>query len=93
MLSEDQSRVARGLYPEPHRVLGCHALEEGVGFAVRVGVGGLFGVFGWLYSSRLGWVRIYATNTGDWLLVRTREGRPLILSPADPEGVQRELGG
>jgi hypothetical protein len=61
------------------------ALREELGFAVRVGVGGLFGTFGLLWTSRKGWTSVYITRADGFVLLVTRAGRPLLITPADPE--------
>lgn len=74
------------------RVLDKRAAEELMGRAVRVGVGGLFGVFGLLKTDRLGWVGCYITTLEPLVLVELREGRPLLVSPSDAEGFAAALG-
>lgn len=74
------------------RVLRRADIRTTLGFAMRVGVGGLFGVFGLLWTSKLGWVRIYVTTTDGWLLVSRRNALPLLISPKDPEAMRRALG-
>ena len=73
------------------RVLTRKDIRDSLGFAMRVGVGGLFGVFGLLWTQKLGWVGIYATTMEPWLLVTRRRGRPLLLSPRDPHALARAL--
>jgi len=75
------------------RVLSRADLREVLGFAVRVGVGGLFGVFGWLWSTKRSWVQIYATSVDGWVLVERRVGRPLLLSAKDGAGFALAVGG
>lgn len=55
------------------------------GNMIRVGAGGLFGTFGWLWNRKSGRMDCYVTNLGPWVVVRRRTGRAIILSPADPE--------
>lgn len=73
------------------RVLRRADVRTTLGFALRVGVGGLFGVFGLLWTSKLGWVRIYVTTTDGWLLVSRKSGMPVIISPKDPEALRRAI--
>jgi hypothetical protein len=73
------------------RVLSRDRFRETLGFALRVGIGGLFGVFGYLWSNKLGWVTIYATSTDDWVLIERRGSGPLILTPKDAEGLVAAL--
>lgn len=73
------------------RVLARSQFRETLGFALRVGVGGLFGVFGFLWSNKLGWVTIYVTSTDNWVLIQRRGAGPLILTPKDADGLVRAL--
>jgi hypothetical protein len=45
----------RMIHPKPFR--------QEFGMAFRVGVGGLWGGFGWLWTSRQGWVEFYVSRT------------------------------
>lgn len=63
-----------------------------LGFLLRFGVGGLGGVYGRFWSSRRGWLDIYATRERELVLLRPVSGRPLLLSPADPAGFLEALG-
>jgi hypothetical protein len=59
-------------------------LKERFRWALRVGVGGLFGGFGWLYTSK-GWVEMAISRT-DGLVLLSFDGRmPLLLTPAEPQ--------
>lgn len=59
-------------------------------WAVRVGAGGLWGVFGWLRTGR-GWVRAYLSRGDGLLLITLREGPPLLITPSEPEGFARAV--
>lgn len=53
-------------------------------WALRVGVGGLFGGFGWLRTGE-GWVEMDIART-DGMVLLTFTGRaPMLLTPEDPE--------
>lgn len=53
-------------------------------WALRVGVGGLFGGFGWLRTGE-GWVEMDISRT-DGMVLLTFTGRsPMLLTPEDPE--------
>jgi len=54
------------------------------GWGVRIGAGGLWGGFGWLYT-RAGLVGLWISRTDDLVLVRVRGGRPLLLTPERPD--------
>jgi hypothetical protein len=61
------------------------------GFSMRIGVGGLWGQFGYSYT-REGLVDTYFSTMGPWLLLQVRGGRPLMISPEDPQQAMRALG-
>lgn len=61
------------------------------GRPIRIGAGGLFGTFGWLWSRKGGRLDVYATNLGPWVVIERRAGPPLVLSPADCEGFAAAL--
>jgi hypothetical protein len=61
------------------------------GLALRVGAGGLWGGFGWLWTQRRGMVEFYVSRVDRYVLVERREGRPLLVTPADPAGLAQAL--
>lgn len=75
------------------RVLSRSELRDTLGFALRVGVGGLFGVFGWLWSTKRSWVQIYATSVEGWVFVERRVGPPLLVSAKDGAAFAGAVGG
>lgn len=68
-------------------------LRREVGFATRVGVGGLWGAFGWLWSRRRGIVRMYISRTDGFVWIEMKSGRPWLVTPAEPESFVRALAG
>jgi PH (Pleckstrin Homology) domain-containing protein len=62
------------------------------GLAVRIGVGGLWGGFGWLWTQHRGLVEFYVSRLDGLVWIERRDGRPLLLSPSDPSGFVRALG-
>lgn len=62
-----------------------------LGFPVRIGVGGLWGGFGWLWTTRRGLVEFYVSCTDGMVFIERRGARPLLITPADPEGLLRAL--
>lgn len=66
-------------------------LRRELGWGVRVGVGGLWGQFGWAWTTRRGWVDTYISRLDGFVWVDLRDGRPLLITPADPEGVWHAL--
>ena len=59
-------------------------LKRRYGWQARVGVGGLWGGFGWLYSTK-GWMEFYVSRMDGYVLMSRAEGRPLLLSPERAE--------
>lgn len=45
--------------------------------------GGFLGHFGIYYSNQLGYLNVYATKRDNWILITTRSGENLIVSPDD----------
>ncbi len=69
------------------RTLSTDDLRLRFGWAMRIGVGGLWGGFGWLWTSKEGMVEFYVSRTDGLALVERRDGRSLLITPADPEGL------
>lgn len=78
------------------RVPDARALREALGVPFRVGVGGLWGVFGWVWTTRRGWVVTLTSRADGGVLVEREGAAPLLLSPDDPqafvEAVRARLG-
>ncbi len=74
------------------RQLDRRQLRELLGFAVRIGAGGLWGGFGWLWTQKLGLVEFYISRTDGLVLLERGAGRPLLISPLDPAGFEHALG-
>jgi len=68
------------------RLLTAPELYAEVGLALRVGVGGLWGGFGWLWTQRRGFVEFYVSRLDGLVWIERREGRPLLVTPSDPAG-------
>jgi len=54
------------------------------GFKARIGVGGLWGMFGWLWTSQEGLLDVYVSRTDGWVIAEIEGARPLVLSPERP---------
>jgi len=65
-------------------VLSREAFRREFGWAMRIGVGGLWGGFGWLYTSK-GLLGLYVSRTDRLVLLRLRAGRPLLVTPEAEE--------
>ncbi|HEV8457797.1 MAG TPA: hypothetical protein VGR44_05810 [Methylomirabilota bacterium] len=66
-------------------------LRREMGWGARVGVGGLWGQFGWAWTTRRGCVDTYISRLDGFVWVDLREERPLLITPMNPEGVLRAL--
>jgi hypothetical protein len=67
------------------RVLSGKAFREEFGMAIRIGVGGLWGGFGWLWTHQRGLVEFYVSRLDGFVLIERRGERPLLLTPQSPE--------
>jgi Bacterial PH domain len=76
---------------ENARTLDRAMLRRDFGWSARVGVGGLFGTFGLLWTTKRGWMSAYATTTNDWVLLERAGGWPLLISPERPDDFVRAL--
>lgn len=63
---------------------------ERVTLGLRVGSGGLYGYRGRFRVSSGGWARAVVTDVRRAVLIRVG-GRPLVLSPVDPDALVREV--
>lgn len=77
-------RIARGEI-RGVRILEREDLKRELGWGMRIGAGGLWGAFGWLWTSRAGMVDLYISRTDRWVLVERASGRPLLINPERPE--------
>jgi len=68
-------------------------LRTMTGAAARVGVGGLWGGFGWLWTQRRGIVQMYVSRTDGLVWIERGAERPWLITPASPETFVRLLGG
>jgi hypothetical protein len=73
------------------RPLASGELRSEVGLALRIGVGGLWGGFGWLWTQHRGLVEFYVSRLDGLVWIERHGGRPLLVSPADPSGLVRAL--
>lgn len=66
------------------RLLDRGALRQEAGWGMRVGAGGLWGAFGWLWTTKRGTVRMYVSRLDGFVWVETT-GKPWLVTPAEPE--------
>jgi hypothetical protein len=67
------------------RVLDRKELRNQVGWSVRVGAGGLWGGFGWLWTSRRGIVQMYVSRLDRFVWIERGQERPWLVTPDRPE--------
>lgn len=75
------------------RVIDRHGLKEEIGWGMRVGAGGLWGGFGWLWTKRRGIVQMYVSRTDRFVWIEPAVGRPWLITPEQPETLVRALSG
>lgn len=73
------------------RPLSVRSVRSELGFPLRIGVGGLWGGFGWLWTTRRGLVEFYVSRTDGLVFIERSGAYPLLITPADPEELLREL--
>ncbi|HOK77157.1 MAG TPA: PH domain-containing protein [Verrucomicrobiota bacterium] len=73
------------------RVVDRRELQSEIGFALRIGVGGLWGGFGWLWTTRRGLVRMYITRTDRFVWIERVGGRLWLITPENPDEFVRAL--
>jgi hypothetical protein len=66
------------------RTINRRDLKREVGWGVRVGAGGLWGGFGWLWTQRQGIVQMYISRINDLVWIECTSGRPWLISPEQP---------
>ena len=73
------------------RLVDGEELTREIGWGTRVGAGGLWGGFGWLWTRRRGIVQMYISRTDGYVWIERGEKRPWLLTPANPEEFIRTL--
>lgn len=69
----------------PARPITASEFKEDFGLALRIGAGGLWGGFGWLWTSKGGFVEFYVSRTEGMVLLKKKNGNFLLLTPERPE--------
>jgi hypothetical protein len=79
-----RSRLVEGRQIKSVEILPRAEFRRRYGWGYRVGAGGLWGGFGLLVTSRESFA-MYVSRTDRFVVVRLRTGRPLLVTPAEPE--------
>jgi hypothetical protein len=66
-------------------------LRQEIGWGMRVGAGGLWGGFGWLWSARRGIVQMYISRLDRFVWVERGNERPWLITPDRAEAFVRAL--
>ena len=66
-------------------------LRREIGWGMRIGAGGLWGGFGWLWTARRGIVRMYISRLDRFVWVERANERPLLITPDRAEAFVRAL--
>jgi hypothetical protein len=66
-------------------------LRKEIGWGLRVGAGGLWGGFGWLWTKRRGIVRMYVSRADGFVWIERHGKRPWLITPEQPEAFAHAL--
>jgi hypothetical protein len=75
------------------RLTDRHALRRDLGWGFRLGAGGLWGAFGWLWTQRRGPVQMYVSRSRDLVWIDLGPERPWLITPERPDELVRLLQG
>ena len=67
------------------RLLDRQELRREVGWGMRVGAGGLWGGFGWLWTARRGIVQMYVSRLDRFVWIERGKERPWLITPERTE--------
>ncbi len=73
------------------RIINGQELRKEVGWGMRVGAGGLWGGFGWLWTKRRGIVQMYISRTDGFVWIERASNRPWLITPEQPEAFVHAL--
>jgi len=67
------------------RISDRQRLRQEVGWGMRVGAGGLWGGFGWLWTSQRGIVQLYVSRLDRFVWIERGKERPWLITPERAE--------
>ncbi|HEY7460765.1 MAG TPA: PH domain-containing protein [Gemmatimonadota bacterium] len=67
------------------RLIEGRALRRELGWCMRIGAGGLWGAFGWLWTQRRGMVQMYISRTDGFVWIERGAERPWLITPEQPQ--------
>ncbi|MEM7771727.1 MAG: PH domain-containing protein [Cyanobacteria bacterium P01_A01_bin.37] len=66
------------------RTISKKAFQQEFGWAIRIGVGGLWGGFGWLWTTKRGMVEFYVSHLDEFVLLERSPKQTLLITPIHP---------
>jgi hypothetical protein len=73
------------------RLVGARDLREMTGMGLRIGAGGLWGGFGWLWTQRCGIVQMYVSRADEFVWIDRGNERPWLITPERPTQFVRSV--
>ena len=73
------------------QIIDRQELRRQTGWGVRVGAGGLWGGFGWLWTARRGIVQMYISRIDRFVWIERGSQRPWLITPDQPEAFVQAL--
>ena len=73
------------------RLITRQELRSQIGWGMRIGAGGLWGGFGWLWTARRGIVQMYISRVDRFVWIECANERSWLISPDQPEAFVRAL--
>lgn len=73
------------------RQMDAKTVKTEIGWCARIGAGGLWGGFGWLWTQRRGIVQMYISRTDQFVWIQRGDKRSWLITPERPEEFVREL--
>jgi hypothetical protein len=67
------------------RLIDGRELRKEIGWGMRVGAGGMWGGFGWLWTRKRGIVQMYVSRTDRFVWIERAGERPWLITPERPE--------
>ena len=66
-------------------IMNQQTFQQEFGWSIRIGAGGLWGGFGWLWTSRRGFLEFYISQLDELVLISRLKGNNLLITPENPD--------
>lgn len=73
------------------KIITSKELKTEIGWGARVGAGGLWGGFGWLWTQRRGIVQMYVSRVDRFVWLERKSERSWLITPDNPEAFVRAM--